>query len=1260
LAGIPGIVEVSGFGGYVKQYEVGVDPLLLRVHDLSLLDVLEALARNNQNSGGSYLEKGHNAYYVRMEGMARGIEDIENIVIANRAGTPVLIRHVGRVGFGSSKRFGAMTMDGRGEAVGGITMMLKGANSSQTVNNVRQRMESVRRSLPPGIDIYPYLDRSELVGKTTQTVRRNLMHGGLIVIIVLILLLGDWRAGLITASVIPLSLLFAIIMMHVFGVSANLMSLGAIDFGIVVDGPVIVVEGVVFALAALHAGRHLSQEMMDEAVARAASKLFRAAVFGVFIILVVFVPILSLSGIEGKMFRPMAFTFSFAVLGALILSLTYVPMMAALLLPKHIETRRTLAERLMEALKKVYQPALRWSLRAPYVVLSAAVALFVSAIFLFRTLGAEFIPTLEEGDLAMQMTIPPGSSLEESIRSTTKAERILLENFPEVRHVVSKIGAAEVPTDPMAIEDADIMIVMVDKKEWTSARDREELVALMKEKLSVIAGASFEFTQPIQLRFNELMTGAKTDIAVRIFGEDHETLKRLADRAAAIMENIPGAGDVKVEQTLGLPQLIIEYDRAKVAEHGLHIEALNTLARAAYAGEPAGVVFEHERKFDLVVRFDQPFREELNLDRIFACTDEGRVVPLSEVARARYAEGPIMISREDTRRRITVGVNVRERDLASLVADIEARLDAELALPSGYYIDYGGQFENLREARRRLLIAAPAALALIFLLLYFTFGRFKYVAIIFTAAPMAAIGGIASLWLRGMPFSISAGVGFIALFGVAVLDGIVLISHFNRLRYEEGMTDIRAAVLRGAGERLRPVLITSVVAALGFLPMALSTSNGAEVQRPLATVVIGGVISATFLTLLVIPTLYYLVNRNLYRRRARAIAAAAGMLVCFSAPMSAQAPALTLEAALDSALFHHPALRNAGLQTRIAHLGEEEARRVPPTLFQLQSGQMNTLNVDYNLMLEQSLGNWAANRQRRTLAAAVAAQSEREHDRLEHQIHTEVRRAYHEWVFRVRRREGLEQQVALFRRLAEKAELQLRAGEISSLERALVANQLSLLEREWNAARLDEEDTYAALRQQAFLRQDYRAPETPLPPLPLPDTAMVGEALLAPLARQIEVARQETLLERKEMAPEFSLAYFNQSIRPDIPLQGVTAGVSLPIFTRSQKARIQQSQLRELIAINNWEMGKNVVEQNRRRAARQVVVAWRQHEEQGARLSEQIQQLRLLAERQLQAGEVDYFRYLQSLEFALRGELELLDITHRYNLAVIDFLLWSE
>ena len=1257
LAGIPGIIEVSSFGGFLKQYEVALDPALLQSFDVSIPEVYQALSRNNQNSGGSYIEKGPNAYYIRTEGLVSSMEDIEKIVVANKTGTPVLIRDIAQVQWGAPKRFGAMTMDGKGEAVGGITLMLKGANSSEAIANVHERIAQVRNSLPEGVQLTPYLDRSDLVADAIHTVESNLLEGGLIVIVVLILLLGNWRAGMIVASVIPLALLFALIMMNQFGVSANLMSLGAIDFGIVVDGAVIIVEGVLFALTTQYAGQHLSHQKMDEVIVESSAKLFRSAVFGVFIILVVFVPIMTLTGIEGKMFRPMAFTFSFAVLGALILSLTYVPMMSALILRRRIREHDSWADRLIQSLKRVYRPVLQGALRLPYLIIGLALAILVSVFMLFRTLGAEFIPTLEEGDLAMQMTIQPGSSLVESIRTATKAERVLLTHFPEVEHVVSKIGTAEVPTDPMAVEDGDIMIILKPKSEWTTAANREALVARMKDKLSVIAGASFEFTQPIQLRFNELMTGAKTDVAIKIFGEDNDVLKNLADRTASLVQDIPGAADVRVDQTEGLPQLKVVFNRARMAQYGVPIDQLNTIIRTAFAGEVAGTVYENERKFDLVLRLREDLRQEVDLSQLFVHLSDERTIPLSEVASVRFTEGPMQISRENARRRINIGVNVRQRDVASLVEEMEDRLAANLALPPGYSIQFGGEFENLRQAQQRLSLAVPAALALIFLLLYFTFGKMKYALMIFTAVPLSAIGGVLALWMRGMPFSISAGVGFIALFGVAVLNGIVLVSHFNALRYEEGVSDIREVIERGAMDRLRPVLMTALVAAFGFLPMALSTSNGAEVQKPLATVVIGGLITATLLTLLVMPVLYYLVNRGRRVPKPTAVGLIVLPFLLSGSTLFAQERAperiLTLGTALDSATLYHPALSTAALRVRQAELSVDQARQIPATNVSVTLGQLDGNLLDYNLSISQGLGQIGADRQRREVARQNVALSQREQERLEYQIVNQVQQAWYEWTYQGLRVSKLEEIRDLYLRLREKTELQYRSGAIDALDRTLVQNRLTQVVQRLETARAAALRAEKHLRQKAWLDDPNWVSDTSLQPLPLPTALALSRTLLAPEEERVLLRRQETRLREKELGPAFSLGYFNQSLRPRWSLQGITGGLQIPIFRKAGRAKIQEQQLQEVIALNNLEQIRQQTQWEIQGRYQQVLIQRDLLNVQGPDLREQASELRRLANRQLEQGDIDYFQYFQSLDAAIQSELQYLELLHAYNQAVL-------
>ncbi len=865
LAGIPGVVEVNSFGGYLKQYEVALSPERLRSMGVGIQEVFTALENANENTGGAYIEHANNAYFIRSEGLARSVEDIQKTVVRHNGSLPLTVGDLAEVRIGHAPRYGAVSHNASGEIVLGIVMMLKGENAARVVHRVKTRLEEIKKSLPEGVTITPFLDREKLVNRTLQTVRNNLAEGALIVVFVLVLLLGNLRAGLIIASVIPLSMLFAVCMMQVFGVSANLMSLGAIDFGLIVDGAVIVVEatlhylGVQALARASDGSRHFTSAEMDEQVGTAASRVMRSSVFGVIIILIVYLPIWSLSGIEGKMFLPMAQTVSFALVGALLLSVTYVPAMSALFLSRRIAAPHSVADRLVGSIKRLYAPTLLLVLKWPKTVLVAAVLVFGLSVAIFWRMGGEFIPTLDEGDILMHGFLRPGTSLTQTLESHRLAQKLILEHFPdEVEQVISKIGSAEIPTDPMSIETADNIILLKDKSEWRKASSKEALVEQIEEVVHQVPGMAFEFTQPIKMRFDEMMTGVRSDIAVKIFGEDLEVLAKLGHQAAQLMEPIAGVEDVKTEQIEGLPQIVARYDYSRIARYGLSVRELNAVVRAAFAGAATGIIFEQERRYDLVVRLDAGARSHINdVRRLPVRTPGGEVIPLSEVAEVSFQQGAAQISRDNGRRRIVVGANVRGRDVESAVEAVREKLESRLRLPAGYTISYGGQFENLQAAKARLSVALPIALLLIFVLLYLTFHSVKESLLIFTAIPLAAAGGVFALLVRGMPFSISAGVGFIALFGIAVLNGIVLIAYFNQLE-KQGMADVRERVMQGALTRLRPVLATAAVASLGFLPMALSHGAGAEVQRPLATVVIGGLVTSTLLTLVVLPALYAL------------------------------------------------------------------------------------------------------------------------------------------------------------------------------------------------------------------------------------------------------------------------------------------------------------------------------------------------------------------------------------------------------------------
>lgn len=887
LSGTPGVAEVSGWGGYVKQYEVAINTDQLNASGISVSEVFEALQRNNANTGGSYIEQNSNQYYIRGIGVVKNLEDVANITVKTVDGTPVKVGDVAKVQLGHATRFGAVTRNGEGEVVAGIAIMLKGENFQEVSKNVKERINQIQKSLPEGVVIEPFIDRTNLVDRVEGTIARNLIEGGLIVIFVLVIFLGNWRAGLVVASVIPLSMLFAFGMMKTFGIDGNLMSLGAIDFGMIVDSAVIIVEAVVTHINTGHFSQPevraaylaqcqnggaatpfaLTQKQMDEEVHFSASRIRQSAAFGEIIIMIVYIPLMTLVGIEGKMFRPMALTVFFAILGAFILSLTYVPMASSLMLSRKVHTRKTFSDRVIEKLQAWYRPVLDWVLARNKDVITGAVALFCVSIVGFKFLGGEFIPSLEEGDFAVEMSMSQGTSLSQMVESCTKAEKLLKKEYPEIKQVVSRIGSAEIPTDPMPVERADIMIALKPKAEWTSAKTTPELMEKMEETLSAIPGLEAEISQPIQMRNNELLTGIKQDVAIKIFGDDLDVLTQQAGKVKKMIEDVPGVSGIFVEEVAGLPQIQVKYNHEKMAAYGVSVDDISEILETTFAGAVAGSLYEGDKKFDIVLRMDPSQRNVESLEQLSIPLKDGTDIPLSQVADIDYSPAPAQVSHEDGARRIYVGFNVKGRDVQSTVEDIQEILDEKLKLPDGYYYNYGGEFENLQSATNRLMVVIPIALVIILLLLYATVKNVRESLFVFSAIPLAAIGGVWALWLRGMPFSISAGVGFIALFGVAVLNGIVLIGQMNQMQREEktadklsassGVTElIHHRIIESCMVRLRPVLMTALVASMGFLPMALSQGDGAEVQRPLATVVIGGLITSTLLTLLVLPAIY--------------------------------------------------------------------------------------------------------------------------------------------------------------------------------------------------------------------------------------------------------------------------------------------------------------------------------------------------------------------------------------------------------------------
>ncbi|TVT42610.1 CusA/CzcA family heavy metal efflux RND transporter [Hymenobacter setariae] len=1296
LAGVPGVVDVSSFGGYLREYEVSVDPNRLAANNVTMAELYQALQDNNANTGGAYLERGPNAYFIRGEGRATSLADLGATVIKQAAqGAPLLVRDVATVRMGHAVRYGAMTRNGQGETVGGIVLMLKGASSENTIKNVKARVAEIQKTLPKGLAVTPFLDRTKLIDKAIATVEHNLIEGGVIVLLVLLLLLGNWRAGVVVALMIPLCMLFALGMMSLFGVSANLMSLGALDFGLIVDGAVIIVEAVIFHL--VHQRRAAAHETMDDITEKAATRLMSSALFGQLIILIVYFPILSLTGIEGKMFRPMALTVSFAIIGAMLMCLTYVPAATAWALKKDIKEEGTLADRIMKFLHRGYSPLIKAALGARWLVAGAAVALLVLAGFLFAGMGGEFIPQLDEGDIALNVTLAPGSSLTQTVATNTKVQQILLKQFPEIEQIVGKSGTSEIPTDPMSMEDSDEMIILKDRSQWTSASSREELAGKMQAALADIPGVNLEFQQPIQMRFNELISGVKSDVSIKIYGDDLGVLYEKANQAADLIRPLAGVGDLKVEQIAALPQMRVSYDRQKLAQYGLKVSDLNTLLRSSFAGDVAGQVYEGERRYDLVVRLDSVHRAGLiNLQNLYVDTPSGQKVPLDEVASVAYHNAPIQISRDDARRRINIGINVRGRDVQSLVEEIQQKLGARLQLPSGYTMSYGGQFENLVQAKKRLAVAVPVSLALIFMLLYLSFRSVKQALLIFTGVPLATIGGIVALWLRGMPFSISAGVGFIALFGVAVLNGIVLLASLNELA-AEGVTSVRERVLRATEERFRPVILTASVASLGFLPMALSTSAGAEVQKPLATVVIGGLISATLLTLLVLPVLYSFFTKDgepnprqaaedqeKVRHAAEmgeappaapspvlAVVTASLLLLLLGGgvlPARAQntlastaGQPLSLGQALQTAGTQNLSLQTAGLQIEQQRALNRTGYDVPRTVLDYQYGQISgPLNdQSFNIIQQTALPTlYAAQRRLLQAQALTADQRARQQRRDVAQV---IRSSYYQLLVAYRRAALLRRQDSLYRRAARAARIRYQVGETNRLEQVSAEARSLELRNRLATLRVDIAVLERQLGQLLGSAQPARFDTTASPVAPLAPADTLGLSAdsnpqLGLLRQQAAVSQQQTKVESLRRLPDVRLGYFNQSINREGSFSVVQAGLAVPLLGGVQKARVAAARL-----------GQQVADQQLTYAQSQLTTQLATLRQQLARARASLDyyeraalpQAKLIldtAEKSFRAGDIEYVEYVVNTQPAWQIQESYLDQVRQYDDLVVGLL----
>ena len=1185
LISVKGVADVSSFGGRVKQYEIAINPNNLKSYGITINDVFTALEKNNENTGGAYIEKASTVLYIRAEGLIGNIDDIKNIVIKNTAnGTPLLINDVAEVRIGNATRYGAITYNDEGEVAGAVVMMLKGENSSRVIKDVKEKITQIQKTLPEGVELEPFLDRTKMVNSAIGTVTKNLLEGALIVILILVLFLGNLRAGLIVSSVIPLSMLFAVIMMNMFGVSGNLMSLGALDFGLIVDGAVIIVEACMFQLH-ISKQKKISQLQMDDIVYNTSTRMRNAAVFGELIILAVYLPIFTLEGIEGKMFKPMAQTVAFALLGAFILSLTYIPMMTALFLNKNISHKKNISDRMMEVLERIHQKYLTKVLAIPKIVIGSVVVLFAVSLFVLSTLGGEFIPELPEGDFAVETRVLTGSNITTSSEAILKSAHILLAKFPEVEKIVGKTGSGEIPTDPMPMEASDMMIILKDKSEWTSAKTWNELSDKMSEALKDVPGVTFSFQYPVAMRFNELMTGAKQDVVCKIFGENLDTLSKYSKLLGDVANQIEGAENIYVEPIDGLPQLIIKYKRNQIAQFGLNIQDINKAVNTAFAGQSSGLVYEDEKRFDLVVRLAGENRQELeDVQNLLIPTPQGTQIPLYQVADVSIQESVNQIQRDDAKRRIIVGFNVGNRDVQSIVTDLQTQIEKQIKFPSGYYVTYGGAFENLVAAKKRLSLAVPISLLLIFLLLYFAFNSVKQGLLIYSAIPLSAIGGILFLALRGMPFSISAGIGFIALFGVAVLNGIVLISEYNRIK-SNGETDTKQIVLQGTKIRLRPVLMTAFVASLGFLPMALSNGAGAEVQRPLATVVIGGLLVATFLTLFVLPVLYILFEKG-FKIKPTITATTILIFAIFSFQNVNAQTSINLQGAIDTALKNNLQVKNEKLNSEYQQKLKAAAVDIPQTNLIGEYGQINSFYNDTKFGISQSISFPTVYAKQKSLQNENYKASVLNIAVKEVEMKKQVSEVFYLLVYLQQKQKILLQNDSVYASFLEKANLRFAKGESNILEKTTAETQRGQIALQLNQLKNDIE--ILQLQFQLLLNTtSVFIPSVDNPKMiftAILDTSAIGKhPTLQILQQQKEISAVKTQLEKSKLLPNLNIGYYNMSMmgtgadnlfyNSSTRFNSVQFGLGVPLFFGSQKAKINSSKTLELISQNNYQIG---------------------------------------------------------------------------------------
>lgn len=1264
LSGIPGVVEVNTWGGFLKTYEVAVDPNRLKAMGITLSQVYDAMKNNNGVSGGGYIEKSSESYFIRAEGLIDDLEEIKNIVVDNKSGNPIYIKDIAEVRFGAATRFGAITGNGEGEKVLGQVMMLKGASSKAVIERVKDRVTAIQSTLPEGVFINPFLERSELIGRTTATITENLILGSLIVIFVVILLLGNFRSGLIVASVIPLSLLFAISLMHLFDIDANLMSLGAIDFGIIIDGAVIIMEYIAFSITQKsglfdNLSKKEAQLTRDAITIEGTDKMMNSAVFGQIIIIIVFIPILTLVGVEGKMFRPMALTFSFALIGAMILCFTYLPVMASIFVKPSKKESKNISSRLIKWLQDIYRPIITFALKAKYLVLGAAAILLLVAVLLYSKMGAEFVPTLDEGDFVIQPVLKTGMSLAQTVVMTTRMENIV-GRFPETKQVVSRIGAAEVPTDPMSMEESDIIITLNPKSEWTSAKSKDELAEVFKAAIEEeIPGVEIEFTQPIEMRFNELITGTRADLAIKIFGEDLNVLEDKAAEIKSKIDNVEGASDIVVEKTAGLPQMIVKYDRANIAKYGLNVSDLNDIISMGFAGKSAGVVFEGERQFDLVIKYQKDQRNDLSdLKNAQVDLPNGIQLPMSAFAEIKYTAGPAKISRDDTRRRVVVGVNVRGRDLQSVVDEIQEVISRDVRMPSGYEIQYGGQFENLQSASNRLLYAVPIALFLIFIMLYFAFNSLKDALIIFSAIPLASVGGVLLLYWRGMPFSISAGVGFIALFGIAVLNGIVLIEHFKAIRKDE-IEDFHKIIIKGATERLRPVLLTASAAALGFLPMAISTSAGAEVQRPLATVVIGGLFSATLLTLVVLPVLYSIFSKKSIGKMKNVLPIIIFAIITFNAQSLSAQQLWTAEDAVEMAFENNLLLKTSQLEIEQKKIEVGSAQYLPKTEFYYQHDRANFGANNIPLQVIGASQNFlmpSVNRSNEAFLQSMVELTEQELEIKKLALAKNVYKAYNQLSYFDALQVEYQYLDSLYAQFQKAASRKFEIGEGNYLEKITAESKGEEIRLKLETTVQNALHARKNLERWIQLNIPMDVRFSSLGKLEIINIAIKDHPTLKYQEQRINVASADHERSENLTKPEFNISLFNgvSGIENFNYYPGIQTGISIPLNKKSYKAQIKARSIE--IDIQNQQLSyiKSNLMYVQEELQEQLAVhdkALQQYQRSGSALRKELLDT---ASKSFAGGEIDFFRFVQIIEHATQLKINYLEELQKYNSTVID------